>query len=299
MGFSKALEIITNKLDGWANWTVNMVPNFILAAAVLVFFYFLAKYGRRLARKILDKKSGAKTIDTLTLNLVYMGLIMVGLIMALNVLHLEQTVSSLLAGVGIVGLAIGFAFQDFFANFISGISMALRKPIEVGDVVETEGHFGVVQKIDLRVTMLRTFQGMDVLIPNRKVYQSAIINFTKTHQLRIDLEVGVAYNSDLEGVREVALEAMNKLPFLIPGKQPEMYYSGFGDSAIMFTIMIWIDYMAPEPGFLKARSEAIIGLKKAFDKHDVVIPFPIRTLDMPPAVKENLKKLTELQLANN
>lgn len=210
--------------------------------------------------------------------------------MALNVLHLQQTVTSLLAGAGIIGLALGFAFQDITANFISGVLLAFRKPIQVGDIIQAKDFTGMVEKIDLRITMIRTFQGLHVIIPNKDVFQSPVTNFTKTNERRIDLKVGVSYAEDLEEVKKIAIDSVSALPYLLPGKKVELHYSEFGDSAINFVLMIWVNY-PDEPGYLRARSDAIIAVKKAFDKHGITIPFPIRTMDFGIKGGEKLSQM--------
>ena len=137
---------------------------------------------------------------------------------------------------------------------------------------------GLVEKIDLRVTVIKTFQGLHVIIPNKDVFQTPVTNYTKTNERRIDLEVGVSYGDDLEQVKEVAINAVAQLPYLLPDKEIKLFYTAFGDSAINFTLMLWVSY-PDEPGFLQAQSDAIISIKKAFDAHNITIPFPIRTLD--------------------
>ena len=298
MNFTQATEIITQKLERWAESIIRMVPNFIIALVILVGFYFLARGGRLLVQKLLSRVSSKTVINNLTSTLTYLTLLGIGLIFALNILHLEGTVSSLLAGVGIVGLALGFAFQDITANFISGIFMAFRKPIQVGDIIQTKDYMGEVEDIDLRVTVIRTFQGMHILIPNKEVFQSPITNFTKTDNIRIDLEVGVAYRSNLKQVKDITIEAVSRLPFLLEGREVELYFENFGDSAITFKVMFWVHY-PNQPGFLKARSEAIMAIKAAYDTNNITIPFPIRTLELHPQAKKDIESLHTLQLNQN
>lgn len=274
----KAIDILYNKLEEWLESTTAMLPNMIIAILVMITFYFVARIVRSLTDKLLDRFSEKKALNNLFTTFAYLGVLGIGLIISLNILHLEQTVSSLLAGAGIVGLALGFAFQDITANFISGIFIAFRKPIQVGDIIETGSYMGLVEEINLRVTVIRTFQGLHVIIPNKDVFQSAVTNYTKTDDRRIDLEVGISYADDLEQVKKIALEAVSNIPNLMPGREIELYYNAFGDSSINFTLMIWIHY-PNETVYLKAKSDAIMAIKKAFDANDITIPFPIRTLD--------------------
>ncbi len=290
--FQKAVNIVTGKLVGWAEEIVAMLPNVAVAMLVMVLFYFIARIASYSSKKILNKISDRVAINNLFATMVNLIVLAIGLIIALNLLHLEKTITSLLAGAGILGLAIGFAFQDVSANFIAGVLMAFRKPIQIGDIISSQGYTGVVEEIDMRVTIIRTFQGLHVIIPNKDVFQTPVTNYTKTHDRRIDLEVGVSYAEDLEQVRKITLDAVKDLPYLLEDKEIGFYYNEFGDSSINFTIMIWVNY-PDEPGFLKARSDVIIKIKKAFDENGITIPFPIRTLDF--GIKGG-QKLSEMQL---
>lgn len=118
---------------------------------------------------------------------------------ALIVLGLSKTVTTLLAGVGILGLALGFAFQDIAENFIAGVLMAFRRPIYIGDLIESNDFVGTVEEINLRTTVIRTADGKHVLIPNSEVLQNSIVNFSRSSELRVDLACGVSYGDDLAG----------------------------------------------------------------------------------------------------
>lgn len=290
--FNHALELALGKIDSWVEALGSMIPNFVVAVLVLIFFFLFAKIARRISSKLLNRFSSRKAINGLFTTLIYILIIGVGLVIALNVLKLERTVTSILAGAGIIGLALGFAFQDIAANFMSGILMAIRQPIKVGDIIKTQDYMGTVELIDLRVTVLRTFQGLHVLIPNKEIFQNPITNYTKTNDVRIDLEVGVSYADDLEKVKKVVLDTVKNFPFLIKDKEFNMYYHSFGDSSINFTLVFWIDYKS-NASYMSAQSDAIIAIKKAFDANDITIPFPIRTLDF--GIKGG-EKLSEMSL---
>lgn len=288
---NKAIEILSGKLSSWLEALTALLPNMVVAVFVLVVSYIVARMLKMAVNRLMARFSAKEAINSLFTTLVYLTTLAIGLMVALNVLHLEQTVTSLLAGAGIIGLALGFAFQDIAANFISGVLIAFRKPIQLGDIIETKSFMGTVEKIDLRVTMLRTFQGLHVIIPNKDVFQSPVTNYTKTSDRRIDLEVGVSYADDLEKVKKVAIEAVSELPYLLPNKEVELHYTAFGDSSINFKLMIWVHY-PDEPGYLKAQSDAIIAVKKAFDANDITIPFPIRTMDFGIKGGKTLSEMT-------
>lgn len=294
----EAIDIVYGKIEGWLESLTSMLPNLVVSILVLVGFFLLAKLVRRLTRRAFTKFSERTALNSLFTTMIHFAVIAMGLIIALNILQLDQTVSSLLAGAGIIGLALGFAFQDIAANFISGILMAVRKPIVVGDIIETNGFMGTVDLINLRVTVIKTFQGLHVIIPNKEVFQSPLTNYTKTNERRIDLECGVSYGDDLEKVKKVAEDAIKGQPFLLEDKGVDLYFNSFGDSSINFKLMFWIKY-PDQPGFNRALSEAIMSLKKAFDQNDISIPYPIRTLDFGIKGGEKLSEMKLMEPSKN
>ncbi len=278
MDVSRVFEIIGRKLISWVEGLIEMLPNLFVAICIVLIFYGIARIVRSGFKKLFGKVSNNDVVINLFATLTYIAILVLGLLIALNVLHLDQTVTSILAGAGILGIALGFAFQDISANFISGIVMAFRKPIKVGDIIETEQFIGEVEQIDLRVTTIRTFQGLHVLIPNKFLFQYAVTNYTSTHERRVDIEVGVSYAEDLEKVKELTIKGIEELDVKLEGTEIKLVYTKFDSSSINFNLMFWINY-SEEKDFQEARSKAIIAIKKAFDENGITIPFPIRTLD--------------------
>ena len=279
LGLNKAYQLIIDKIEGWVETFIAMLPNLILCFALLILFWFISKLIRKGTLKLLKKLSDNIALNKLAGTVIFFIIMSLGIFIALSVLKLDKAVTSLLAGAGVIGLALGFAFQDTATNFISGIFMAVRKPFKIGDVITTKDQMGVVQKMNLRNIIINSFQGQEVIIPNKDVFQNKITNYTSTGIRRIDIEVGIAYTDDLEKVRSVAVNAIKELDFLLEDKEVDFYYLQFGSSSINFTVNFWIDY-PDQMGFLTAQSEGIIAIKKAFDKNNITIPFPIRTLDI-------------------
>lgn len=294
----RALTLLSGKLVRWLQQFILLLPNLLIALLILVATWFAARLVRRLVQRILPRFSHHGTVNNLLSTTVYLGVLLLGVFFTLEVLNLEKTVTSLLAGVGIIGLALGFAFQDIAANFISGVIIALQRPFSVGDVIQTDSYFGTIESINLRTLDLRQVTGELVRVPNRKVFETAVTNYTVTTRRRVDVDCGVAYDADLEEVREVALRAMGGFPHLLTDRPPEVMFTGFGDSAINFTLRFWIPYQK-QVDYVGAKSEAIIRLKRAFDAAGIVIPFPIRTLDVPPQLLAQLQPLAAPSAAND
>lgn len=274
----KIYEIISEKLDTWFTTAIEMLPNLVMALIVMILFYVLAKIIKRFTGKLLAKVTYNKTVTNLSQTILGIMILGTGLFFSLSILNLDGTVTSLLAGAGIIGLALGFAFQDIAANFISGILLSVRHPFGIGDVIKTNDYFGTVQELNLRNTIIRTPQGQIVYVPNKVVFENPFTNYTKNGERRVDLACGISYGDDLEKVKKVTIDAISTVKERDQDRDVELFFYEFGSSSINFEVRFWIDFRN-NPDFWVAQSEAIMKLKKAFDENDIMIPFPIRTLD--------------------
>lgn len=290
MEINKYYEILTEKLIGWLELLVKMLPNFVVAVLVLIAFVFVGRLVKNISDRFLDKAIKNNSLSSIISKVIYIIVITIGVFTALSFLNLDKTVSSLLAGAGIVGLALGFAFQDIATNFIAGFFMAIKRPFKIGQVIHCEGHSGIIKHIGIRTTELTSFQGQEVIIPNKMLFQNPLVNDSENTYKRIDLNVGVSYGEDLERVRDIAIASVENIPNINKNKDIDLVYLAFGSSSIDFRIMIWVAFKS-QLDFLKSQSEAIIAIKKAFDKEDIMIPFPIRTLDFGIKGGEKLNEM--------
>ncbi len=278
MDIPSTYQLIFGKLSQWLHELIRMIPNLLLAAIVLAVGVFVARAVKRFTARLMKNATHNPTINGLFTSIIYFVFLGIVFFTVLSILKLDKAVTSILAGAGLLGLALAFAFQDIAANFMSGIFISIRKPMHIGDIVQLKDYMGKVEEINLRDTVLRTFQGQMVIIPNKDVFQNPIENFSILGKRRMDLTIGVSYGDDLRKVKEVTLEAVKDLPFLSDEDETTMHYREFSDSAITFIIRLWVK--SPEQkAFLEAGSEAIIRIKEAYDTNDILIPFPIRTLD--------------------
>ncbi len=306
MDISQAYQMISDKLALWLRELIKLLPNMAFAAVILVVGFFLAKWVKKGVLRIFHRVIHNDTLDTLFTSIIYIFLLGIVCFTALSVLNLGKVVTTALAGAGILGLALAFAFQDIASNFMSGIFISIRKPLQVKDIVKIKDYMGIVFQINLRDTVVETFQGQMVIIPNKDVLQNPIENYSLLGKRRMDLKLGVSYGDDLEKVKEVALKAVEDIEGLTNDKK-EIFFQEFGDSSINFTLRLWVS-SPHQVEYLHVQDEAILRIKKAFDANNIMIPFPIRTLDfgikggvplneMPISVKdhqaENGKMKTE------
>ena len=207
MQLSSLLATLLATLRRWLEGFVELLPNLALAIVVVLVFGYASRHVGRLVRRMMQGITTHATLGDLLGTLARVITLVCGLLLALGLLHLDKTVTSLLAGVGVVGLALGFAFQDIAANFMSGFLMVLRPPFAKGDLVETGGQSGTIERVELRATLLTTLQGLSVIIPNKDVFQNPIINYTRTGDRRMDLLIGITHDASPTQARELALTA--------------------------------------------------------------------------------------------
>lgn len=273
-----AYHLISEKLQAWMETGIKMLPNFLIAILVVVIFVFLGKLGKKLTYRLLIKVTDNHSLRRLVSSMMYILIICIGTFIALSILKLEGTVTSLLAGVGIVGLALAFAFQEIASNYLAGTMMSVQRPFKVGDLIESNDYFGKVLEIHLRTTQMETLQGQIVLIPNAEVYKKPIVNYSATGTRRIDLEFRTAYSGNLDRAKEVALAAIKNLEG-IKEEDVSFYYTEFADSFIKFTVRYWIPFTNKQFEYRAKIDEGIIAVHNAFEAADIKTPFPMGTLN--------------------
>ncbi len=273
-----AFTALTNKLQGWLNAFIENIPNLVLALIVLTASYFTARYVNKLVLKLVSKRVQQQSISNIIARISATTVVIVGLFLALGILDLSKTLTSLLTGAGVAGLVIGLALQGTLSNTISGIILSFRKKIQIGNWVETNGFAGEVIDVNLKEFTLKEADNNIVIIPNKTILENPLKNYSLTTKMRVMLECGVGYESDLDQVEELTKKTIaNAFEQVNDANEVEFYYTEFGDSSINYLCRFWIDSESALEK-LKAKSKAIAVIKKAYNQAGINIPFPIRTL---------------------
>tara|TARA_Y100000033_G_scaffold29886_1_gene28452 strand:+ start:176 stop:1162 length:987 start_codon:yes stop_codon:yes gene_type:complete len=287
-------KLLSEKLESWVEGGITLLPNIVVAFFIAIAFGIIAKVIGNVAGKIMRRTFESRQIASLLTSIIKSIVLIAGIFIALDFVGLKGTVTSLLAGAGIVGLAIGFAFQDMTENFIAGVAMGIRKPFEIGDVIEAEGVFGNVKEINLRNTLVETFYGQLEVIPNKILFRNILTNYSYLGYRRIEIPVGISYADDIEEAAKVITDAMNEKDYVIKKEETAVYAESFGDSSINLLLWFWIRYPG-EPGFMVVRHDAISTVKTVLEENDILIPFPIRTLDFNAKGGDKLNSMLKKQ----
>ncbi|NIN69945.1 MAG: mechanosensitive ion channel [Anaerolineae bacterium] len=251
---------------------VDFVPRLAAALVVFVLSLILARLAGRAivhAARNVDEE-----VRKLLSRLTSAGIIIVGTIVALDQVNFDVT--AFVAGLGIVGFTLGFAFQDIAKNFMAGILLLVQQPLEIGDAIEVAGYQGTVTDVDIRATTIRAWDGQQVVIPNADVYTSAIINYSRYSDRRIILGVGVGYQEDLSRAEEVFLAAIQGLEEVLEDPAPAVYWKNLGSSAVDMEAYFWIDQT--ESSLAEITSKAVLALKEAAEREGINLPYPIQTV---------------------
>ncbi len=275
------MEQIVFSLENLVSAFIAFLPN--LVRGVLIFL--LALYGSawlaRVAASAMERRKMDPELILLLRRVVRWTILILGLAQAAA--ELGFSITSLVAGLGIVGFTLGFALQDVAKNFVAGILLLLQQPFDIGDAIEVSGYSGTVLDITLRTTELRTWDGRNVLIPNGDVYVNSIVNFSRAKRRRVQLTVGVAYDADLDQVARVALEAISGIEGVLADPAPQVAFSTFGNSAIEFNAFYWIDVHVTDPR--SAQDAGVRAIKGAFERAGIEIPYPIQTIFLEGAAR--------------
>lgn len=253
---------------------LEFLPNLVTALVVFFLSLYLAGLLAALVRRALKERKVDPEIVLVSSKITRWTAIILGIIVALEQVNFDVT--AFLTGLGIVGFTIGFAIQDVSKNFIAGILILIQQPFDLGDAIQVSGFAGTVDAIDLRATELHTFDGQVVFIPNGDVFTNPITNYTKAVKRRVSLDAGVAYESDPEQVRSVALEAIAQIPGLLSDPAPTLKFQAFGGSTMDLTIYYWIDTKVTDP--FTAKDAGLVAIKKAFEAAAIDMPYPTQRL---------------------
>ena len=273
---AEILNTIVKVLLELLGQSIKALPSLLSALVVL----FLTKYAVQLVLKVAEE-TGKRTIKSTSLQLLLnkvarIGVWTIGILLACVLAFPGFELGDIIATLGVGSVAVGFAFQDIFKNFLAGIILLIEEPFRIGDEVVIGDYQGKVENISIRTTKIRTYNGEKVLLPNSTVFTDAVKVVTAYDCRRTDLAVGVDYNTSLPQASELLMRTIRQVEGVMKEPSPEIDVVNFGDSSIDFVVRYWSD--SHQKQLRKVQTTAMIALKKALDDASISIPYPIRTL---------------------
>lgn len=257
--------------------TIEMLPHIAVAIVILLLTIGLSKAATYSARRVLVHTNIRQSLKELFTLFVSILVWVIGLMIAAVIVFPGLTPASILAGLGLGSVAIGFAFKDVFENFLAGIIILFRREMRIGDFIECEGIEGKVDQIAIRESHIRQTDGQLVIVPNSILFKNPVIIRTDQPVRRMTVICGVAYDVDVDEARDVIRRAVETCENVVQGDKPiQIFAQEFGDSSINFEVTWWTGSKPVE--VRESRDQVVSRVKRALDDAGIEIPFPYRTL---------------------
>ncbi len=266
---------LQDTLVGMAEGFIAALPNIAIGIVVLLITWIAAKFAVRIADGVTGKTEIRPSLKNLIDTLVKLAIWLIGLMAALVVMMPGFTPASVIAGLGIGAVAIGFAFQDIFENFLAGVLIMLREKMRIGDVIECEGITGKVELITLRETYVRKLSGEVTLVPNSMLFKNPVEILTDEGNRRHEVVAGVSYDTDLNHASKVIRGAVESVDDVLTDKGIDVFAIEFADSSVNFNVRWWAG-SSPRAGH-ESRDAVVRAIKRALDDAGIEIPFPYIT----------------------
>ena len=262
---------ISENLDPEAVTTqvISYLPDVGASLLLLAVFWIVLVMARRAMEASLKKMDVPEGVRKILQRFLKYGIVILAL---LTIAHqLGINIASLIAGLGVAGLAISLAAQDTATNIIAGITLAIDRPFRKGDRIRLGDLNAEVSAIRLRTTVLTTFDNETMVIPNRQVANERIINYTLTERIRVRVGIGIAYKEDIDAAREVLLSTLQGDGRILDDPAPDVIVQELGGSSVNLELRFWVEDPAK---LFPLRAEFSERSKKALDAADIEIPFP-------------------------
>ena len=270
------IEEVRGRLIELVGQGVILLPGVVLAIVVLICTRPAAQIVRKGVSKVACKALKSASLRSLLIQTAYAATWTVGILIACIIAFPDVGLTDLIALLGLGSVAIGFAFQDIFKNFLSGILLLLQEPFSLGDQIIVDDYEGTVEEIALRSTQICTYQGEIVVVPNSIVFTSPVQVMTGRPNRRTDLAIGVDYNTPLPHAVSTLKKAAQSVEEIRSNPSVEIDVVGFGDSSIDIMVRYWTH--SEQKSVRRIKTQVIMAIKHACDEADINIPYPIRTV---------------------
>lgn len=262
--------LIWEKLDSWLDGFVKLLPNIAMAILLVVIFYFVARFMRSLVFKT-AKNRGRENLGSMLGGLVKYTIIIVGVVLAITLIVPSINPGDLIAGLGVSSVAIGFAFKDILQNWLAGLLILLRQPFEIGDQIVVNDYEGTVEKIETRATIIKTYSGKRIVIPNNQIYTNSVKVNTAYESIRSQYDVGIGYGDDVDEAIEAIQNTVSKIEGVDQEKGVEVLPWDLAASWVTLRVRWWTQ--SPRSEVVKTLVKVIPAIKRALDDSKIDMPY--------------------------
>lgn len=273
---NQILEYINKNQDIIISTALN------LTVAIIIFYIgrWVAKGVSSLVSKALLHRKVDRAVVSFLTSIVYAAILIAVALIALS--HLGIQTASFIAILGAAGLAVALALQGSLSNFASGVLIIVFRPFKAGDFVDVAGISGMVERIDIFQTIFKTVDNKKIIVPNSQITGGAIVNYSAEPRRRVDLTIGISYDSDLRKAKQILQQIVDTDSRIIKEPAPVIAVSALADSAVHLIVRCWVEAADYWPVYWNTLEQ----VKLTFDQEGIEIPYPQMSLHLKKEEKE-------------
>jgi small conductance mechanosensitive channel len=263
-------SLITDQINNWISGSISLLPNLIVAIILFISFVFLAKFIKQfvIKRSIIHNRS---SLGEVLGGLLKWSIIVLGFLLSATIVLPTLNPGDLVAGLGIGSVAIGFAFKDILQNWLAGLLILLRQPFSIGDAIKVNSYEGNVERVETRATIIKTFDGQRIVIPNSEIYTSAILVKTAYAIRRSEYDVGIGYGDSIENATKIIHDVLAHNKAVETQPSADVRTVDLAASWVTLRVRWWVD--STKNDIYKTQSEVLTAIKIAFDQHGIDMPY--------------------------
>ena len=266
LDFGMAVEHI----DGWIDGTIRLLPNIIVGAVVMLIFYVLGRVAQRLVQRG-GIRSQRENLGEVLGGFLKWVVILLGFLLAATIIIPSLKPGDLIGGLGVSSVAIGFAFKDILQNWLAGLLILIRQPFQIDDQIEVNGFEGTVERIETRATIIKTYDGQRIVVPNSDIYTNAVTVKTAHEKRRSQYDVGIGYGDGIEHARQVLVDAVSALADVQQEPKPEALTWDLSASWVTIRVRWWTDSRRAD--VVHVHAKVLTAIKMALDEAGIDMPY--------------------------
>lgn len=251
---------------------LGRAPHILISLIVFVVFVLAGRLAKRTGAALGRRARLDPALGALIGNVGSGVMIVVGFFVAAVIVFPAFKPGDLIAGLGVTSIAIGFAFKDILQNWLAGVFILWRRPFQIGDQIRTKGHEGTVEQITVRSTLLKTYDGERVVVPNSDVYADTLLVRTANDRRRVRFTVGVGYADSIEEARETIHRVLREADGVLGDPAPWVHVTELAPSAVTFAVYFWV--YSEQANVLRVSDRVATGIKLALDRAGIDMPYP-------------------------
>ena len=254
----------------------RLLPGLVMGAVILVGFIFLARLVRSIVNRVAFDKKTHPHLALVLSRLSYGATIILGILLAATAAFPSFTPAGLFASLGVGTVAIGFAFRDILQNYLAGILLLLTEPFRLGDQIIIGSYEGTVEDIQTRATLIKTYDGRRIVIPNGSLFTESVTVNTAFEKRRAQFDVGIGYGDDIKHARDVMVQAMRGVEGVADDPAPEVLVIALGDYSVNIRARWWT--ASERLAQLQVQDRVLEAIKTALSDNGIDLPFPTQQI---------------------